>query len=312
MLKPAKYIVLSAIFIGIIFASVICVKTIRAEDDYGLGTAAEVSGLSANAISQKGDIPQVIGMIISAALSLVGVFFFLMILYAGFIWMTAAGSTEKTTLAKNKLQSAFIGLIIVLSAYAIAGFVFENFLSASGSCVKGGASPGSSSPDCAEEGKICGKGKKCVEECKYLYEGGKCIDLESEKDACDGKILSGLCPGGANIKCCVSDEEYGKSLSPEGTPKSKDDAAPSPANACTETKGGFCTTEAACVYQNGQVSATAGCAKGETCCKTCRQFGGSCVNIKDPAYCISGSAESGYCFGNFAGYLCCKGGIAVE
>lgn len=66
-----------------------------------------------------------IGTIITAALSLVGVIFLVLTIYGGFLWMTASGKEEQVTKAKNILTMALIGLIIVLSAYAITRFVYS-------------------------------------------------------------------------------------------------------------------------------------------------------------------------------------------
>ncbi|MDD2758449.1 MAG: pilin [Patescibacteria group bacterium] len=310
MLKFGKYILFLAVIIGLGFA-----VNAWSASSYGLNTAAQVSGLSSNAISRTGDIPRVIGQIVSVALSLVGVYFFVLILIAGLTWMTAAGSTEKVTQAKNKMQSAFIGLIIVLAAYAIAGFIFESFLSvSSGGCASGTAAPGSRSADCVKDGKVCGASKGCVEECKYIYPDAKCMDLESGQ--CDGKILSGLCPGGANMKCCVSDAEYSAvNSSPDsGSGGSGGTNEPPAENACVKS-GGFCSTVAGCTNQNGKAGQVGGCAKGEVCCKSCQQAGGVCIqvtNTQESQRCEPETKlKSGYCFGAFAAedFKCCFGEV---
>jgi amino acid transporter len=43
--------------------------------------------------------------------------------YAGILWMTAAGNESKTDSAKNILIAAVIGLAIVMTAYTITMFV---------------------------------------------------------------------------------------------------------------------------------------------------------------------------------------------
>ncbi len=64
-----------------------------------------------------------VGTVIKAALALVGTIFFVLTIYAGILWMTAAGEEEKVTKAKNIIIAAVIGLFIVMSAYAITAFV---------------------------------------------------------------------------------------------------------------------------------------------------------------------------------------------
>jgi len=64
-----------------------------------------------------------IGQIVGSIISFVGVVLMILIIYAGFLWMTASGNEKKTEQAKSILLSAVIGLIIVLSAYAITAFI---------------------------------------------------------------------------------------------------------------------------------------------------------------------------------------------
>ena len=63
------------------------------------------------------------GDIIGIVLSFVGVFFFILVIIGGIQWMTAGGSDEKVNKAKTLITNALIGLIIVLSAYAITNFI---------------------------------------------------------------------------------------------------------------------------------------------------------------------------------------------
>jgi len=77
-----------------------------------------------------GSLPGLIGNLIRVALGLLGVVFLVLIVYAGFIWMTARGDEKMVTRAKDTLQRAVIGLIIVSLAYAITSFVVRGVLTA--------------------------------------------------------------------------------------------------------------------------------------------------------------------------------------
>ncbi len=92
-------------------------------DSFGLDNAAKGTALE-NFKTTNTDIPNLIGTIVGVALSFVGAIFFLLILYAGFLWMTAFGAADKVDKAKSILEHAAVGLIIVLAAYAISKFVF--------------------------------------------------------------------------------------------------------------------------------------------------------------------------------------------
>jgi len=91
--------------------------------DYGLEDARKTAGLEDN-IGGETKIFGVLGLIINAVLSLVGITFFALTLYAGLMWMTARGDSARVDKAKSILESAGIGLVIVVSAYAIVNFVF--------------------------------------------------------------------------------------------------------------------------------------------------------------------------------------------
>ncbi len=61
----------------------------------------------------------IVSLIIRALLGLVGTVLFVYILYAGYIWMTAAGNSEQVEKAQAIIKNGVIGLIVVLSAYTI-------------------------------------------------------------------------------------------------------------------------------------------------------------------------------------------------
>ena len=69
--------------------------------------------------------------IINIALSLVGVFFLGLMIYAGFMWMTARGNEEQVKKAKDMIKGALIGLVIILASFGIAQFLFNYFSEAS-------------------------------------------------------------------------------------------------------------------------------------------------------------------------------------
>lgn len=73
-----------------------------------------------------------ISLIIKIILGFLGVIFVILLIYAGFVWMTSAGNEEKISKAKKTIITAIIGLAIVLSAYIITLFVLDNILAATG------------------------------------------------------------------------------------------------------------------------------------------------------------------------------------
>lgn len=70
----------------------------------------------------------IIGSLIGVALSFLGVILLVLMIYAGFLWMTAQGDPKQVTKAKDILKNATIGLIITVSAYAISSEVIQQIL----------------------------------------------------------------------------------------------------------------------------------------------------------------------------------------
>jgi hypothetical protein len=69
------------------------------------------------------DVRETVGGVIQAFMGLLGIVAVVIILLGGFKWMTAGGEEEKVTEAKKLIISGVIGLVIIMSAYAIATFV---------------------------------------------------------------------------------------------------------------------------------------------------------------------------------------------
>ena len=61
--------------------------------------------------------------IVQWLLSFVGIIFFLLIIYAGFLWMTARENSTQVEKAKKLLKHSLIGLLIVLSSYSLSYFI---------------------------------------------------------------------------------------------------------------------------------------------------------------------------------------------
>jgi uncharacterized membrane protein YbhN (UPF0104 family) len=71
----------------------------------------------------KAELTTVIANLIKTVLGFVGILLILIILYAGFLWMTAGGVPDNVTKAKAWLTNAIIGLVIIALSYSIASFV---------------------------------------------------------------------------------------------------------------------------------------------------------------------------------------------
>ncbi|MDP3244631.1 MAG: pilin [bacterium] len=119
MKRTKKIIVALAIF-GLVLLPQLALAQ-ATTDEFGLG--GEFEGALGDKLTTDADLPEVIGRIINIVLGFLGIVAVVMIIIGGFIWMTAAGNEEKVEKAKQLLTAGLIGLVIILSAYAIASYV---------------------------------------------------------------------------------------------------------------------------------------------------------------------------------------------
>ncbi|MDP3986127.1 MAG: hypothetical protein Q8P77_01690 [Candidatus Veblenbacteria bacterium] len=115
-------------------------------------TGAMLYGLPAAALAQVGDLSNLglnefsantnlgtnielissIARIINILLGFLGVIAVILVLLGGFKWMTAAGNEDKISEAKKLMGAGVVGLVIILAAYAIAAFVINQLVEATG------------------------------------------------------------------------------------------------------------------------------------------------------------------------------------
>ncbi|MEI6627270.1 MAG: hypothetical protein WCL61_01625 [bacterium] len=69
---------------------------------------------------------EIVSFTINVIIGLIGVLLFLLIIKAGFEWMTAGDDSKKIDEAKETIKKGVIGVIIMLSAYIIATFVIQS------------------------------------------------------------------------------------------------------------------------------------------------------------------------------------------
>lgn len=98
--------------------------------DIGLGLVGDVATRGGfDASTSETTLAETIGRLVRAILSLTGVLFTVLAVYAGILWMTARGDQGRVEQAQKILQNSLIGLVIAVSAYAITGFVMQAVIS---------------------------------------------------------------------------------------------------------------------------------------------------------------------------------------
>jgi len=87
-----------------------------------------VNGPTQNVLSNTSlsdfSLGAVVAIVIQGALGLLGIIFLIIMVFAGYRWMTAAGNEEQVKTSQQMITRAIIGLIIVLMAYALTYFIF--------------------------------------------------------------------------------------------------------------------------------------------------------------------------------------------
>jgi len=111
--------------IGAVVGSAVLPFVAKAQGTLNLG----LQNVSGSGLGSQ-DIRTTVSKIINVALSFIGVIVLVIILYGGFLWMTAGGNEEKVGEAKKWIYGGIIGLVIILSSYAIAQFVIGNLVNA--------------------------------------------------------------------------------------------------------------------------------------------------------------------------------------
>ena len=120
-------ILAALIFVFSCSSMVLAESKTPAEEGYGLEKTTEV-GFGKVPGEAEADIPSLIGKIIGAGLSFIGILFFILVIYGGYLWMTAQGNEEQVGKAISVVTQAAIGLIIVAAAYLITRFLGETII----------------------------------------------------------------------------------------------------------------------------------------------------------------------------------------
>ncbi len=114
--------------VGLFFAHpILAAEDTGAVDLKGFEQFAQDAGFSTEA-----SIMEIITRLIRTFLTFLGVLMVVYVLYGGFLYMTSGGETERIKKAKKILINAMIGLVIILSSYAIVQFVLNSITGATG------------------------------------------------------------------------------------------------------------------------------------------------------------------------------------
>ena len=92
------------------------------EEDLGTNFISDFIGLP------TGDPRSIAAAIINVFLGFLALIALVVVLLGGFRWMTSQGAEEKVDEAKKMLTAGVIGLVIIISAWAIANFLVKELI----------------------------------------------------------------------------------------------------------------------------------------------------------------------------------------
>ncbi len=174
-------------------------------DSYG------VSGVAASAgLRQYTSVPGLVGIVLGTVLSLIGIAFFALVLYGGVLWMTARGNADQQKKAFETIISGSIGVVLILSAYALTRFVFttiENQAPAETPTQPSTPTPPGGGSEYDPAADILAQGR-CVEKadstCKFVGTDaalcGQALNCEMFEGQC---VYDGDCTLGTTSQNCV-------------------------------------------------------------------------------------------------------------
>jgi hypothetical protein len=98
------------------------------------GNLNSVGGKAYGSVAGQTNLPELVGTYINAFLAILGVFFVIYIIIAGFKLFTSS-DPKALGEVQNTIKNAVIGLIIIFAAYAISNFVINAVLNSAGANV---------------------------------------------------------------------------------------------------------------------------------------------------------------------------------
>ena len=98
--------------------------------NYGFAHAADsiLHGLDTTGLGagyKEVSVTNIVSNGLGGALALISIAILLLLIYGGTRWMIARGNAEDVTKAKDIIEQALIGLVIILGAWGLASFVFN-------------------------------------------------------------------------------------------------------------------------------------------------------------------------------------------
>lgn len=122
-LKKIKYKIITLASLSLLFVDEVFAQGLK--DAQG---KLKKTGANAGAdVGGEAGLSGIVGSAIQGVLTLIGLIFLVLMVYAGFLWMTARGESDQVERARSIITNAVIGVVLTASAYAITYLVQSFF-----------------------------------------------------------------------------------------------------------------------------------------------------------------------------------------
>lgn len=122
-----SFLLLSLAFSGILFFRLnsIPANAQFLEEQEGFKNNGPIAEAYGDATGDNRDVRDMVVIYIQYLLTFLALIFMVLVIWSGSRWMMSNGNEEEIKKAKSHLIASIIGMIIVLSAYAITRFIYE-------------------------------------------------------------------------------------------------------------------------------------------------------------------------------------------
>lgn len=118
------FLAVSLVVFGLLFGLTQTVGAVKSYAD----APKELSAVVGKTGITETSVEAIVANVIANALLLVGLLFFILMVYGGIKWMQARGREDEVTKARDTIIAAVIGLFISIAAYAITEFVANQII----------------------------------------------------------------------------------------------------------------------------------------------------------------------------------------
>lgn len=120
-----KFFTIALVFLCLVLFPTFCHAKYTIENAEGF-----LQETNKGAGAEETDVYKFSGKIVEVGLGVVGLVFFILIFYGGYLWLTSQGKEEQIKQAQDTIIASIIGLVIIVGSYAATNFVVNRLIGA--------------------------------------------------------------------------------------------------------------------------------------------------------------------------------------